>query len=253
MQTISSVIVDDEILSIEMLKEIIQSVEGIDVKGAFTDPIDAIEFLTEHPETDLIFLDIRMPRMNGFDVVKELHKYGLTPSIVFVTGYDEYAIEAIRAAAFDFLMKPVVKDELIQCIERYFVCKCREKIKEKYQLLLQNADSSHKIIFSHHRGFLAYHPDEIYYVSSDGNYSFLNLTSGKRQIVTMQIGKIEEVLAKWQFFRINRSSLINTKYLTHADQKERRVYLENSEQRIEFETTLKKIKELLDLLSGTNQ
>ena len=224
--------------------------EGINLTGTFTDPINAIEFLTEHPETELIFLDIRMPRMNGFDFVKELHNFGLTPCIVFVTGYDEYAIEAIRAAAFDFLMKPIVKDELEQCVERYHVSKCREKVLEKYQTLIRKTDTSQKVIFTHHRGFVAFHTDEIFFIRADGNYSFLNLLGGIEQIVTMQIGQIEIMLTNKHFFRINRSELINLKFIQSADIKEKCCYLSHNGINRKFETNHKKIKELQKKLIG---
>jgi len=251
MDKISAIIVDDELLSLQMLEEMLHKLDEVSLLKTFTKPKQAINYLIENPGIDLIFLDIMMPEMGGFDFLKALQQFPLiSPDIIFITGFEEYAVEAIRAAAFDFLLKPIQQDELEQCIYRYKI-KCQKEIfADKYKLLFQRLDPAQKIVFNHHCGFVAYHPDDIFYITADGNYCNLNLLNGSQQLVTMQIGHIEKLTSNQHFFRINRSELINLKYFQSADQKEKACHLRFNGTSQKFETTPKKIRELQKVLTG---
>jgi two-component system LytT family response regulator len=249
MDKISTIIIDDEILSLQMQEEMLHKMDEVSLLKTFTKPKQALSYLIENPEIDLIFLDIRMPEMSGFDFLKELQQFpAINPSIVFITGFEEHAIEAIRAAAFDFLLKPIQQDELEQCLYRYKK-KCQKEVfADKYKILFHRLDPAQKIVFNHHCGFVAYHPDDIFYITADGNYCYINLLNGSQQIVTMQIGQIEKLTSNLHFFRVNRSELINLKYFQSADQKEKACHLRfNGTDQI-FETTAKKIREMQNIL-----
>lgn len=250
MNKIPAIAIDDEIHSLEMIVGTLKQIPELNLRNSFSNPKEALDYIIQNQEIQLVFLDIQMPQMNGFDFVKELQDYDLHPEIVFVTGFEEYAIEAIRAAAFDFLLKPIQQDELEQCIYRYKI-KCQKEIfADKYKLLFQRLDPAQKIVFNHHCGFVAYHPDDIFYITADGNYCYINLLNGSQQIVTMQIGQIEKLTSNLHFFRINRSELINLKYFQSADQKEKVCHLKYNGTSHKFETTPKRIRELQKMLSG---
>ena len=112
-----TILVDDEQFALNRLKSLLNLFPEIEVVADFTIPKIAIrEIIKRQP--DIIFIDVEMPEMTGFDLVKSLKKSGLKTKIVFVTAYDHYAIKAIKQAAFDYLVKPVDIDELKECIAR---------------------------------------------------------------------------------------------------------------------------------------
>ncbi len=245
METISTIIIDDEPQAIDMLEGVLQDFKEFKVRKRFSRASDALEYLIEAPdEIDMIILDIKMPQMNGFDFLKKLQQYPLNPCIVFFTGFDEYAIEAIRAAAFDFLMKPVSKEDIQQLLERYKVKCVHEKLAAKTKALFERLEPVKKMVFPHHRGVVAFNPDDIFYITADWNYSNVMLTSGEKLLVTMQIGKIEKMIPSNHFFRINRSTLINLKYFESADFHEKKCLLSFDGKSEMFKASPKKIKEI---------
>lgn len=115
---IRTLIIDDEIEGRYVLETMLAKIQEIELLASLGDAesgIDAIENL--RPE--LVFLDIRMPQMSGLDMVKVLHERKLVTTIVFVTAYDKFGIQAIKLAAFDYLLKPIDPEELRLVIHRY--------------------------------------------------------------------------------------------------------------------------------------
>jgi two-component system LytT family response regulator len=249
---ISLIIVDDEPNALEVLKAILGQVQGVEVLGIFLQARTALNYLIENPNNvDLVLLDIEMPEMNGLEFCKILNHYTHSPCVVFVTGHSHFAIEALRTQAFDFLLKPVAREDITSMLQRYKL-RCFHQQRSGNNHTNTEKSPPEKIIFSHQRGIFAYHPDAIFYIAADGNYSQLALTSGKKQLVTMQIGQIEKLIDSRCFFRINRSTLINLKYFEYANQKERTctvIYNGFSEN---FNISLKKIREMQDLFLGKN-
>jgi len=118
MKTLNCFILDDEKNPRERMAILLGKMENIKIIGIEGEPEPAIEnILLKKP--DLVFIDVEMPRMTGFDVVKEVHKARSGQDFIFVTGYNQYAIKAIKNEAFDFLVKPVDIDELKETIQRY--------------------------------------------------------------------------------------------------------------------------------------
>lgn len=118
MNTLSCIILDDEKGPRERLTVLLSKMEDVKISGIEDDPETAITNIT-HKNPDLVFIDVEMPRMTGFEVVNILRKTRPELDFVFVTGYNQYAIKAIKNEAFDFLLKPVDIDELKETIERY--------------------------------------------------------------------------------------------------------------------------------------
>jgi DNA-binding LytR/AlgR family response regulator len=228
-----------------VIESLLSQLKDVRVLKTFTHARFALDFILQNPEdVDLILLDISMPEMDGFEFLKELQSYPVNPCVIFVTGYEEFAIEAIHAAAFDFLLKPVTLDDVERTLKRYKIKCAQESLSAKSTLLFTRLDPAYKLVFSHHRGIFAWHSDDIFYITSDGNYSNINLISGKKQLVTMQIGKIEKMTESRYFFRINRSTLINLKYFEFADQKDKICQLAIDGRCERFEITPKKIHEM---------
>ena len=115
MKPVSAIIVDDEKLARELLKKIIKEhIPDLKILGE-ADSVDAGIDLIYKVNPEVIFLDINMPDKNGFVLVKEIQNFSVLPKIVFTTSYDKYAINAFKCAAFDYLLKPINIDELVNC------------------------------------------------------------------------------------------------------------------------------------------
>ena len=110
-KTIKCIIIDDEKHACERLQELLEKISDVSITAYETSADKGIARVVKH-SPDIVFLDVEMPGKNGFEVVKEIKSKNIFPTFIFVTGYSQYAIKAIRNAAFDFLVKPVDIDEL---------------------------------------------------------------------------------------------------------------------------------------------
>lgn len=113
----TAIIVDDEEAGIANLERLLGYCEDIKVVAKTKVPEEAINLITDK-KPDIIFLDVEMPRMSGFEVLEITRNQGLSPIVIFTTGYNQYAIKAIKAQAFDYLLKPIVLDELKETLSR---------------------------------------------------------------------------------------------------------------------------------------
>jgi DNA-binding NarL/FixJ family response regulator len=113
----TAILVDDEKFGLEHLERLIGFCDGVKVVGKTMIPEEAITMITEK-KPDLLFLDIEMPRISGFEIVEITHNQGFEPTVIFTTAYSQYAIQAIKAQAFDYLLKPIVLDELKETLKR---------------------------------------------------------------------------------------------------------------------------------------
>lgn len=113
----TAIIVDDEEAGLANMERLLGYCEDISIVGRTKNPEKAVFLITEH-KPDILFLDVEMPRMSGFEVLEITRNQGLNPIVIFTTGYDQYAIKAIKAQAFDYLLKPIVLDELKETLER---------------------------------------------------------------------------------------------------------------------------------------
>ncbi len=118
LQELKCIIIDDEIEVRNRLESLIYKIEEIEIISKEGIPEEAIKKVIEL-KPNLVFLDVEMPRMNGFEVVKQIRDNYYYPTFIFVTAYNQYAIKAIKKEAFDFLLKPVDIEELTQTIEHY--------------------------------------------------------------------------------------------------------------------------------------
>ena len=113
----TAIIVDDEEAGLENMERLLVFCEDIKVVGKTKVPEEAIDLITEK-KPDILFLDVEMPRMSGFEVLEITRNQGLNPITIFTTGYNQYAIKAIKAQAFDYLLKPIILDELKETLDR---------------------------------------------------------------------------------------------------------------------------------------
>jgi two-component system, LytTR family, response regulator len=239
---ISVIILDDQEDSVRSLEQLLDSDKRITVKGTFTDPKAALqEIIIKKP--DLLILDIQMPGIDGFDLVKQLHEVNIRPYIIFITAFDEYAIQAIKLSAFDFLLKPVDPAELNLTIER-FIFDFFQKSLEKNYLELVNHLSIKKIKFNTAGGFIMINPQDIVFVKADWNYSEIFFDNNRHELVVMNLGMIEKLLPQGNFARINRSVIINIQFLEKVNRGKRLCVLKKGDDIFSFSIPLRRIREL---------
>ena len=212
-------IVDDEPEARELLKFILQDEEGLSVAGMAGNVDDAVKLLKKE-RPDLVFLDIQMPDKDGFHFIEQVNRSSHKPGIIFVTAFDNYAIQAIRNSVFDYILKPVREEELINAVNRYRNRSVNDRNQDLSKLIeILKGDEPGKIKLNTRSGYSLIHPSEVVYCKADGNYTHIQLSNGTREVTTQNLGAIDELLHSGTFFRVSRSYLVNLKYLARVDRK----------------------------------
>lgn len=211
MTKLKALIIDDEGNAREMLEWLINTwckeVEVVKLCASAAEGLAVIQ--SEKP--DIVFLDIEMPHMNGFEMLEQLKG---TPSfeLVFTTAYDQYAIRAFRYSAFNYLLKPVDPDDLKLTVER-ILNKKHQATREQLDLLMEQMKSLRptvqRIALSTGDGLRFVKTEEIIYCQAESNYTQVTLVNGERILVSKTLKDIDETLSGDTFFRVHNSFVIN--------------------------------------------
>ncbi|MDZ7878919.1 MAG: LytTR family DNA-binding domain-containing protein [Saprospiraceae bacterium] len=214
-----AIIIDDELQSINTLQAKLRLItDDIDVVATFQDPREALLEVKKHAP-DVLFVDIEMPGLNGFQFLEQLRPYDFP--VVFVTAYNQYAIRALRMSALDYLLKPIDIDELKRTIERLREQTTRDtspQYDDRMNVLFEALKSfsnqnpnplSDRIALSTQQGVLFVGVKDILRVEAGGNYSSFFMLSKQRIIVSRTLKEFEDVLQSYNFLRISRSNLVN--------------------------------------------
>ncbi len=210
METLKAILVDDEINSLQNLQQKLNEFcPAIKVVVTAQQPEEAILFI-HHYKPDVVFLDIDMPRMNGFKMIEEIEDVDF--EIVFTTAYNHYAVDAIRISAFDYLVKPVSVKDLQSCVDRlteYRIRKTRERLNVLRQGLSETRSQEDKIAVPTKAGIDFIKIKDIVYVESDSEQSKVILSNNNTLMVAKTLRELEEILSGYRFYRINTPFLIN--------------------------------------------
>jgi len=144
---IKALIVDDEEEARNLLERLLYRIPGIEVIGKASSADNALEMVI-NCLPDLVFLDVQMPEKNGFELVDYFKKYLLNTRVIFVTAHAEFAINALKVSAFDYLLKPVLINQLTETIQRYKVERMHESKDRKVDMLLELANKPCKLKFN---------------------------------------------------------------------------------------------------------
>lgn len=245
-QKVSVILIDDDFKVIETLKGMLVTDERISVSGTFTDPEVALMRIIEK-KPDLLILDIQMPGMSGFELVKELNECNIRPFVIFITAFDQYAIEAIRVSAFDYLLKPVDPAHLSKTMERFLSSFQQKTFENNYKNLI-NQLNIRKIRFNTAGGFILVDPGDIAFIKADWNYSEIFFGMDKKEMIVMNLGFVEKLLPSDDFARINRSVIINLKYLERVNRGKKICTLKKGDETFTFNIPLRRIRELEEML-----
>lgn len=210
----NAVVIDDEIFNIKNLEWYLdEDFPEITVLRTFTNIADANDFILRN-SIDLVFLDIEMPNGDGFDLLNLFPERSF--QVIFITAYEEYALKAIKAGATDYILKPILREELQLAIEK------ATKIHEQNNVYKTNA----KICLQNTEGKYYIEPEEILYIQGIDNISKVYLTQNRKIILSKSLKYFEELLLD-SFYRIHKSYIINLNVCKQIDHSSLVLTLEN--------------------------
>ena len=212
------ILVDDEPQSSKALEiKLRELADDIEVIGICNDPEKAISAIKKM-KPDLVFLDIEMPGMNGFQLLEKLEQFDF--EVIFVTAYNEYMLNALHISALDYLLKPVDTEELNSALARFrkriTLQNNRLEKKEQFDLLsetLRDQSGPKRLAIATAQGITFLKIKEIVRVEALSNYSTFNLVNKQKIMVSRTLKDFEAVLTQQNFFRVNRSCIVNTDYI----------------------------------------
>lgn len=212
---ITTIIVDDERHSCEalqiLLKECCPEVQLEAICFSGTEALQKINTL--HPQ--LVFLDIEMPNMNGFQLLEQLTKIDF--ELIFTTSYDQYAIKAIKFSALDYLLKPVDREELQKAVQKVLK-KVNGNISQQLEILLQKVNQPaipvKRVALPTMQGLELVEINSIISCSSNSNYTEFYLADKKKILVSRTLKEIDELLEGYSFMRVHNSHIVNLNAIT---------------------------------------
>jgi two-component system LytT family response regulator len=210
------IIVDDEKLARDLLREYLENYPEMEVIGEADQGTDAVEKI-DKLKPDLVFLDVQMPGMTGFDVLEDIEH---EPYVIFVTAYDQYAIKAFEKNAVDYLLKPLDEERFRNAVNRALKRKTLEH--SSIEDLLSSMRSERKGTYDTHifvqksEKLFNLPVDEIVYLEASGDYTIIT-TKADQFVSSSGIGKLEEILNPEVFIRVHRSTIVNVNYLKEIE------------------------------------
>jgi DNA-binding LytR/AlgR family response regulator len=253
MTGLRTLIVDDEQISRAILREELEQIDGVAILGEAEDGASALTAINDlHP--DLVFLDLQMPDVGGFEVIRKLQPRGHIPIIVVVTAFDQYAIQAFDAGAIDYLLKPVGQDRLAQAVDR--AAKLRGQpiaVADRFAHMQEIADSSRvmaprRIVARSGDEYLLLNAEEVFAFEAEGDLVWI-ITARKRYLATQSLKLIQEKLRNSNFRRVHRNALVNIEHIRKMSTLTSQRWLITLSNNQEFVVSKRQAKNVRELLS----
>ncbi len=239
MKQLQAICIDDEMTALDGLRQKIEKLfPDIQILAVFQKPEEALDAL-KNISPDIVFLDVEMPRMTGFELLSQLPEVSF--QVIFVTAYSEYALQALKQSAVDYVLKPIDDSELTEAIT-----KARRVIEEKREsdvtgklmdLLEETITRSNKIIVPTTKGLSFIPQDEVVHLEGYDGYTRIHLIRKGEVISSYNLGKFEKMLGP-SFFKCHKSHIVNLEKV-RAFENEGYLVLENGK-RIPISRTHKK-------------
>lgn len=221
---IKTLIVDDEPHARLRVRKLLEKHPELLVIGEARNGREAIDFI-QKSVPDVIFLDIQMPDMNGFDVITQIDQLHHKPKVVFTTAYDEFAVKAFSVHALDYLLKPIdvarfdeaislIKDEITKNEKRWF----SKDLAEYYEKLKNEREEEFSITIQERSKAVTIFAEEIIRANSEGNYSEI-ITHSKKTLYRSTLSELLENLSKYPFMRVHRKTILNTNCIANLKYK----------------------------------
>lgn len=211
---LKTILVDDELLALKRLSLYLQKEEDLEVVGVCSSGQEAVEMI-RNKRPDLVFLDIEMPGMSGFEVVEALHQEspGSLPAIIFKTAHSEFPLRAFELAAHDYLLKPTSRPRLHASIERVRARLSKKAVSQEARPTLAATPLAQTRIMVRHGDRILYIPvKSIDWIEAASNYVIIH-TEGRTEIARETLLIMEKKLAAEPFLRISRSTLVQLDFV----------------------------------------
>jgi two-component system, LytTR family, response regulator len=201
---IKTLLIDDEPLAIENLRSMLEKYcPELDIADTAGNKTEALEKIYTHRPA-LVFMDIEMAGHTGFDILQEVKRKNF--ELIFVTAYSQFALQAIKAEALDYILKPISRVELLQAVE-----KAGQRIRAQQHT---QAETIQKIALPAADGLLFVQPEQICYCTSTGRYTYIHLDDGRKILVTKNLGEFEDELPAQTFVRIHNQHIVNLQHVS---------------------------------------
>lgn len=204
------IIIDDEKHCLHTLAYQLEKAGGVELLASIQDSTTA-EVQIRQLQPDIVFIDVQMPHMNGFEV---LQRFDILPfKVVFTTAYDQYAVKALKMNALDYLQKPIAIEEVNEVLVKYKNGQMQQQPEQVSQMYrFSQGYAPETIALSVQEGLVFVKPEDILYIEGSGSYSRLKMADGSQHLVSKTISVFEEVLQdNTLFFRAHKSYMVNLK------------------------------------------
>ncbi len=208
---ISTLIIDDELSARKIIRGIVETLDQeFTIVGEAHDVKSGLEQIKKL-NPDLVLLDIDMPDGNAFNLLQEIGKIDFR--IIFITAHSDFAIQAFRFSAIDYILKPIVSTELFTALNKAKKTFDMEEVNMKLDALLSNLksnDAKKKVVLKTSASILCVDIDDIYFCESDGgSYTRFHFKDKSKFLVSKPLKEYDEMLSSFNFFRIHKSYLVN--------------------------------------------
>jgi two-component system, LytTR family, response regulator len=221
---IRTIIIDDEPLARSIVKEYLQAFPGVQVLQECNDGFEGVKAIMQQ-QPDLIFLDIQMPKINGFEMLELIEE---PPAVIFTTAFDEYAIRAFETHAVDYLLKPFSKERFDKAMEKYLSQSSLQQQKKATENLLRSGNElpaqQERIVVKTGGKIRIIPVSDIQYLEAADDYVKIFTAEGSF-LKNKTMGFFEDTLPSNEFVRTHRSYIINLKEITRIDPYEKENHL----------------------------
>jgi two-component system, LytTR family, response regulator len=214
--TLTALIIDDSPQARRLLKLMLaEFMPEVQVLAEATNGTEGFQLAQTH-QPDFLLLDIEMPEKTGLQLAEELIAHDLACEVIFTTAYSEYAIQAFRFSAVDYLLKPIQEQDLIEAIAKVREKKNITQDRKRLQILTKNLqkDKPQTLCLPVLNGYEYVEVAQIEYIEAEGSYAHIQLTTDKKILISKNLKYFETLLESFQFFlRVHRSFLVNQNYI----------------------------------------
>lgn len=213
---IKAVLVEDEVKSLKALETMLQPYNNIiKIEGTYSSPLDALQAIIKHPP-DLVFLDIEMPKMNGFQLLEQVKDISF--NVIFTTAYDQFAVQAFKYSAAGYLLKPIDADDLKATILKIESAEVKKLLPAQMDILRNSllgmrSIKEQKVALPTPDGLLFVPMQDIVRCESDSNYTTVFFSNRDKLLICKTLKEIEELLGEEHFLRVHQSHLINMNFI----------------------------------------
>ncbi|HRG80503.1 MAG TPA: response regulator [Cyclobacteriaceae bacterium] len=244
---IKAILIDDEPLSREILKSYLRKFPSIEVVDECNDGFEGVKSIQQH-QPDLVFLDIQMPKINGFEMLELINP---VPSVIFITAFDEYAFKAFEANAIDYLLKPVSEERFQKAIQKYLdkTSGTPGKTDDLLAIMAQSPSQNNRIVVKTGNKVKIIPIHDIHYLEADDDFVKIVSVEGSF-LKNKTLSFYEQTLDPQQFVRVHRSYILHISQITKIEPYQKETHmavLRNGQQIPISKTGYGKLKSILGL------